>query len=158
MTRLVPGSATFFQDHLPVYLETKGFEGHFVDIRVYGGKGPTTMLILKTIGRKSGKSHLVPLIYDNVDSEYVIIGSHNGASYHPAWYLNLTASSSVEFQVADKCFRATWRLAEGAERQRAWDQLADYFPHYTDHEEDAAKAGRQIPVVMLKTTETIPSL
>jgi deazaflavin-dependent oxidoreductase (nitroreductase family) len=155
MTRLVPGSPTFYEDHVPVYLETHGFEGHFVDMSPYGGNGPTTILLLKTVGRKSGQARLHPLIYDNVASEYVIIASLGGAVHHPAWYLNLTAHPRVEFQVADKCFRGTWRLPEGGERQRVWDQLADYFPPYAKYQQ---KTDRQIPIVMMTPTETIPSL
>jgi len=154
MTKLVPGSATFFQDHLRVYLETKGFEGHFIDISAVGGKGPTTMLILKTVGRKSGKVSLVPLIYDNVADEYVIVASKGGAPEHPAWYLNLAAHPEVEFQVADKCFRGTWREATGAERQRVWDQLAAYYPPYTEYQ---GNTTRQIPVILMKAKVNIPT-
>lgn len=155
MAKLVPGSPNFFQDHLRVYLETKGFEGHFLDISAVGGAGPTTMLLLKTIGRKSGKPLIVPLIYDNAASEYVIIASKGGAPVDPAWYFNLTASPNVEFQVADKCFRGTWRQAAGAERQRLWDQLVKYYPPYADYQK---KTDREIPVVVLKADANIPSL
>lgn len=154
MAKLVPGTENFLRDHLSVYLETKGFEGHYVDLTAYGGSGPTTMLVLKTIGRRSGEERLVPLIYDNVAAEYVIIASDGGSPRNPSWFHNLTARDAVDFQVADKAFRATWRLPEDAERERVWAQLADYYPPYKEYRE---VAGRQIPVVMLKPTESIPT-
>lgn len=153
MRRLVPGSDNFLRDHLSVYLETRGYEGHFEDLTPYGGTGPTTMLVLKTIGRKTGQTRVVPLIYDNVGSEYVVIASDGGATSNPPWFLNLTAAETVEFEVADKFFRGTWRLPEGAEREQVWSRMAEYYPPYKEYKE---VAGRQIPVVMLTATESIP--
>lgn len=155
MTRLVPGDADYFEKHVPIYLETNGFEGHFVDLSAYGGDKPTTVLILKSTGRRSGKARLNALIYDNVGPEYVIIASYSGAPTHPDWYFNLTAAPEVEFQVADKCFRGTWRVAEGAERARVWDQMAAYWPPYPEYQ---TRTEREIPVVMLAVTESIPAL
>lgn len=155
MAKLIPGGPTFFTDHVPVYLETRGHEGHFPDIRQYGGTGPTTMLILKTIGRRTGQERLTALIYDNIGSDYVIIGSTSGAPKHPAWFLNLAERAEVEFQVADKCFRGSWRVAEGQERTVVWDKMVDYFPPYADYQ---TRTSRQIPVILLSPTVSIPAL
>jgi len=48
----------------------------------------------------------------------VIVASKGGAHEHPAWYLNIAASSTLEVQVATQAFRATWREPEPSERQR----------------------------------------
>lgn len=155
MTRLVPGSDDFVQDHVSAYLETGGFEGHFLDLAAYGGIRPNTNLILKTIGRKSGEERFVPLIYDNVGVEYVIIGSTSGGPRHPAWFLNLQENAEVEFQVADKAFRGTWRILDGVERDEAWNRMVEYFPPYADYR---TRTSRDIPVIALKPEARIRSL
>ncbi len=155
MTRFVPGSDNFVQDHVSAYMGTGGFVGHFLHLEAYGGVRPNTTLILKTIGRKSGEARFVPLIYDNVGADYVIIGSTSGGPRHPAWYLNLQEDPSVEFQVADKSFRGMWRILGGSEREDAWDRMAAYFPPYADYK---TRTTRVIPVIALTPVERTPSL
>ncbi len=142
-------------NHLRTYRETDGAEGHIVDLSVWGGRKATTTLLLRTIGRKSGRVLINPLIYLAVGGEYVIVASKGGAPDHPAWYLNLTADPEVRFQVGQDHFKGSWRIIQGAERPAIWDALVDHFPRYTDYQ---ASTDREIPVIALKPTETIPSL
>ncbi len=73
-----------------------------------------------------------------------------GAERHPGWYLNLRDNPKVEVQVKDEVFRARARTAEGAERERLWDQMAKIWPAYNDYQR---KTDRQIPVVVLEREE-----
>ena len=75
-----------------------------------------------------------------------IIASKGGAPSHPAWFLNLEANPSVQVQVATQKFDAVARVAQGAERERLWNLLVDYYAPYTDYQ---AATERQIPVVVL---------
>lgn len=138
-------------EHVRTYLETDGREGHFIDMSGVGGKGPTQSLLLKTIGRKSGRELIVPLIYGKFGDEYAIIASKGGSPAHPAWFLNIEAAEEVAFQVAAEHFIGTWRVAEGEERDSVWAGMVDIYPPYADY---AAATDRHIPVVMLKPTAT----
>jgi deazaflavin-dependent oxidoreductase (nitroreductase family) len=82
----------------------------------------------------------------------VIVASKGGADHHPAWYLNLHDSPTVEFQIATQAFRATWREPEGDERDKVWSFVVDNFPPYAAYQ---ASTERQIPLVMLKAVEPI---
>lgn len=144
----------FFADHLRRYL-ADGNDGHYIDGRQFGGPEKTTTLLLRTIGRKSGKAFTTPLIYDRSGDEYIIIASNGGQDAHPAWFLNLSASPTVRFQVATDRFVGTWRVAEGEERDRLWAQMARYYPPYADYE---SRTDRQIPVVLLRAGHNIEEL
>ena len=141
--------------HLEVYLRTDGAEGHFVDFTPAGGSLETPNLILKTIGKRSGEARMIPLIYGEDSGNFVIVASKGGAPKHPAWFLNLEANPGVEFQVADKKYRGTAEVAEGAERERLFKMMAEVYPPYIAYQE---KTERQIPVVVLKPQGAVAKL
>jgi deazaflavin-dependent oxidoreductase (nitroreductase family) len=144
----------FVQEHRDLYLSSRGCEGHIVDMRDVGALGPTPTLLLRTIGRKSGKPLVVPLIYGFYGGEWIIIGSKGGSPNPPAWYLNLQANPEVAFQVATQAFQGIAREAQGEERARLWDFMTRLFPPYELYQK--AAEDRVIPVVTLRTTGNAP--
>ena len=136
---------SWIQAHIDLYLADPE-KGHMWDASVGGGKGPTPTLLLTTTGAKSGKKRLLPLIYGEHGDAVVIIASKGGAPEHPAWYINLVANPEVEVQVAARKFKATARIAQGAERDALWQRMVDVYPPYTDYQN---ATEREIPVVVL---------
>jgi len=145
----------YMEQHLRRYLASDGADGHYEDFTVIGGKPNTPTLILKTIGRQSGQEYLAPLIYGQAGDEYVIVASKGGFPKNPGWFHNLTARPDVTFQVGGEKFRGSWRLAEGAERQKIWDYMSEVYPPYPAYQ---AATDRQIPVVLLRPKETVAAL
>ena len=136
----------WIKEHINVYLED-GEAGHYWDASLGGGEGMLTTLLLTTVGRKSGKKLILPLIYRPTESGgYCIIASKGGAPAHPAWYLNLDADPKVHIQVANDHYDAVARVAEGDERAELWQLMVDYYAPYTDYQ---AATDREIPVVVL---------
>jgi len=70
-------------EHLRLYRESGGTEGHLFDSNEAGGLGPVTSLLLTTIGRRSGEKLTSPLFYGTAGDAYVIIGSKGGANTQP---------------------------------------------------------------------------
>jgi hypothetical protein len=93
-------------EHLRLYLESGGAEGHMFDSSVGGGVGLVPSLLLTTVGRRSGEKRTSPLIYGTAGEAYVVISSKGGADTQPGWYLNLRANPAVEVQVAKERFPA----------------------------------------------------
>lgn len=139
-------------EHLEMYLNSGGAEGHVVDLRDIGGHRFTTTLLLRYAGRKSGRLITTPLIYGDIDGEVVIVASKGGADHHPAWYLNVRDSRELDFQVATQAYRATWREPAPTERGPIWDFMVGVFPPYREYQ---ASTGREIPLVMLSPTGPI---
>jgi len=132
--------ALFGEEHVRRYRETGGEVGHI-------WKEGSTILLLTTTGRKSGRPRTTPLIYAKDGDRYVIVASKGGAPQHPGWYENLSKDPDVELQVLDEVFPARAHTVEGEERERLWRKANQVWPHYAEY---AEKTDREIPVVVLE--------
>lgn len=137
----------WLREHARAYLETDGREGHMWDSTVIGGPGPVQCLLLTTVGCKTGKKRLLPLIYGETEGGVVVVASKGGAPSHPAWYLNLVETPEVEVQVKADRFPARARVAKGDERAGLWEGMVAIWAAYTSYQE---KTEREIPVVVLE--------
>ena len=133
-------------EHIELY-RTDPEKAHMWDSTPLGGPGLLPTLLLTTTGRKSGEPRALPLIYGEAGGAYVIIASKGGLPNHPIWYLNLQANPDCELLVGPEVVSARARVAEGAERERLWKQMAEVYPPYNEYQERAG--GRTIPVVVL---------
>ena len=143
------GMPKWITDHVQLYLADPD-KAHLWDSTVGGGPGPLPTLLLIARGAKSGKLRPLPLLYQEIDGKYVIIGSKGGAPTHPGWYLNLKANPDCEIWVGSKRMRARARTASGDERARGWKKMAQMYPPYGEYQKRAG--SRQIPVVILEPT------
>ncbi|MCB1693478.1 MAG: nitroreductase family deazaflavin-dependent oxidoreductase [Pseudomonadales bacterium] len=145
MAEVPAGLPKWIADHVELYL-TDPEKAHLWDASLGGGKGKIPTLLLEMTGRKSGEKRMLPLIYKKVGDAFVIIASKGGAPAHPSWYLNLKANPDCEIRVGKDRFKVRARDAEGAEREKLWDELVDVYAPYTQYQE---RTQRQIPVVVL---------
>jgi deazaflavin-dependent oxidoreductase (nitroreductase family) len=151
-TELAKARRDWKGEHQNAYLRSGGAEGHIMDVTDLGGHKLTTMLLLKYVGRKSGKTMITPLIYGDIGGEVVVVASKGGADHHPAWYLNIKGSKQICFQIATQAFRGAWREPHGAERAKVWDFMVGVFPPYQVYQTSTA---REIPLVMMSADEPI---
>ena len=138
-------------EHLRLYRDSGGAEGHLWDASAAGISGSLPCLLLTTVGRRSGEKRTSPLVYGTAGEAYIVIGSKGGADTHPWWYLNLRANPTVEVQVGRECFPARARVATGKERAQIWEQMVQGFPFYGEYQK---KTQREIPVVVLEKQPT----
>ena len=103
----------FGEEHVRRYRETDGEVGH-------RWKEGSTILLLTTAGRKTGRETTTPLIYDLDGDTPVIVASKGGAPDHPGWFKNLAKNPEVGVRIKGHSFRARARVAEGEERERLW--------------------------------------
>jgi deazaflavin-dependent oxidoreductase (nitroreductase family) len=150
-----PGLGRLVKNHLTLYRDTAGREGHIIDTNPFLNPRFTPTLLLQTRGRKTGQVRRVPLAYGLLGREWVLIGTKGGTPEQPAWYLNLQGQPECEMRVATQVFRCAWREAEGEERQRAWKYMCDLYPLVARYERVAA--NRIIPVIMLLPIAEIPA-
>lgn len=117
------------------------------DGRAAGKHTGGPILLLTTIGARSGQPRTVPLIYSVDGDRQVVIGSKGGEPTNPDWYHNLVANPIVTLELPGRTFQARATVAEGSERRRLFDQQAAMFPFFADYERAAT---REIPVVILE--------
>lgn len=127
-------------EHVRRYRETDGEVGHV-------WKEGSTILLLTTTGRKTGRETTTPLIYGLDGDTPVIVASKGGAPDHPGWFENLAKTPTVGVQIKGDRFRARARVAEGEERERLWELMTEIWPHYDEY---ATRTDRVIPVVVLE--------
>jgi deazaflavin-dependent oxidoreductase (nitroreductase family) len=117
-----------------------------------GGRRGSTMrgrkiLLLTTVGSKSGLSRTVPVVPFFDAGETYVIASMGGAPQHPAWYKNLLAKPEVGVQVGAERWRArAVPLEEGPARDAIWKRIAEQMPDFAKYQQ---KTSRVIPVVRL---------
>ncbi len=117
--------------------------------RLMGKMGAAPILLLTTIGRKSGQSRTVPLLYLKDDGRFVLVASLGGAPKHPAWYLNLEANPAVTVQAGRTRLAGTARRASAEEKARLWPRLVAIYPQYAEYQK---RTTRDIPVVIVSAT------
>ncbi|MFG2564115.1 nitroreductase family deazaflavin-dependent oxidoreductase [Streptomyces sp. NPDC048567] len=120
-----------------------------------GGTEGTTMrgmpvIVLTTVGAKSGKIRKTPLMRVEHDGRYAVVASQGGAPTHPVWYHNLKAEPRAELQDGPVRSDMTAREVTGAEKDQWWERAVDAFPDYADYQK---KTDRQIPVFVLEPVD-----
>ena len=115
--------------------------------KVTGPFANLPVLLLKTIGAKTGATRTTPLVYFNDCKRYLIIASKAGASTNPAWYHNLLANPAASVELPGESFDVQARVAKGDERDRLFHEVVEHFPIYSGYQQ---KTGRRIPVIVLE--------
>lgn len=104
------------------------------------------MLLLTTIGAKSGRPRTSPMMYLPDGDRLVVFASNNGRDTHPSWYHNLRANPSATVEVGTERYTVTATEITGEEHDRLYGIQETRHPGFADYR---AKTDRVIPVVAL---------
>jgi F420H(2)-dependent quinone reductase len=122
--------------------------------RTDGAEGNTLrgrpIILLTSVGARSGKLRKTPLMRIEHDGEYAVVASQGGAPTHPFWYHNLVAHPHVELQDGAVRKDYTAREASGEERAVWWKRATDTWPDYDSYQ---TKTDRVIPLFVLTPRE-----
>jgi deazaflavin-dependent oxidoreductase (nitroreductase family) len=123
--------------------------------RMSGGRlgnrmGGQSVLLLHTVGRKSGKPYTTPLSYYRDGNAYLVVASNWGKEEHPAWFQNLKLHPRTTIQVGASAIPVEARAAEGKEYERLWALVTRLNGQYTKYQTGLT---RKIPVVILTPVE-----
>jgi deazaflavin-dependent oxidoreductase (nitroreductase family) len=114
---------------------------------VGGNFAGAPVLLLHTVGAKSGQPRVHPMMYQKVPDGYAVFASKGGAPTNPDWYHNLVAHPEVQAEIGANTVDLVARLAEGEERDEIWTKQKADYPGFADYE---SKTTRQIPVIVLQ--------
>lgn len=106
-----------------------------------------SMLLLHTVGRKSGKRRTHTLLYFRDGEDLIICASNNGSHSPPAWYLNLQAQPRVCIQHGRVRREVIAETVGPQERERLWQALLRVRPQYADYKQ---RTAREFPLIRLK--------
>ncbi len=115
--------------------------------RVGGQFEGAPLLLLHTVGARTGQQRVNPMMYQALGDGYAVFASKGGAPTNPDWYYNLLAHPRVTAEIGAAAVELTARVAEGQEREQIWSAQKAAYPGFADYER---KTARQIPVIILK--------
>jgi deazaflavin-dependent oxidoreductase (nitroreductase family) len=107
---------------------------------------PPPMLLLHTIGAKSGKEHVVPMRCMPVGSSLYVFASAHGKPTQPDWYYNLVAHPDITIERGSESLPVHATEVFGEERERIFGRQAARFPIFAEYE---SRLERTIPVIRL---------
>lgn len=109
------------------------------------------VLLLHTVGRKTGRPHTSPLCYVPHGSDYIVIGSNGGADQHPDWVLNLRNGKQAWIELGGKRIEVKPHELAGAEAKVLYQRFADVYAGYTRYRQ---KTTRKIAVIALEPVQS----
>lgn len=118
------------------------------DGRIGTSLGGRPMLLLRTVGRRTGEPRTAALLYVRDGDAYAVVASKGGAPKHPAWFHNLVARPDVEIQIGRERIPVRARVAEGEERARLWARADEV--NQGQYDVYQSRTTRKIPVVVLE--------
>ncbi len=121
------------------FRENKGVVGgHFKN---------STLLLLHTIGAKSGEARLNPTVCLKDGERLIIVASNSGKDAHPAWYHNILANPDVTVEFGVDKFSAHATITEEPERSELFAKMVAANPFFGDYPK---MTDRVIPMIRLE--------
>jgi deazaflavin-dependent oxidoreductase (nitroreductase family) len=133
-----PSTSDWARENAEKYMESGGTDGTELQ-----GK---PVILLTTIGAKSGKIRKTPLMRVEHGGEYAVVASLGGAPKNPVWYYNIKANPRVELQDGPETHDYEAREVFGDEKASWWERAVEAWPDYANYQK---KTDRQIPVFVL---------
>jgi deazaflavin-dependent oxidoreductase (nitroreductase family) len=129
----------FLNIYIMLFRMTKG--------RIGGKMAGMDVLILDTVGRKSGKNRLAPLGYLTENGDYIITASNAGGPKNPGWYYNLKNNPDARIELkGGETMSVHAEEADSKKRDELWKQVVAKSPGYGKYE---SKTERTIPIMIL---------
>jgi deazaflavin-dependent oxidoreductase (nitroreductase family) len=130
--------AEWVRNQVELYESTGGADGNTLR-----GK---PVIILTTVGNKSGKIRKTPLMRVEHNGSYAIVASQGGAPKHPVWYHNVVADPNVHLQDGPEPKKYVAHEATGDEKALWWERATAVWPDYDEYQ---TKTDRPIPLFVL---------
>lgn len=105
------------------------------------------LLLLTSIGAKSGDERVNLIAYFDIDDKVYVVGSAAGRPQSPAWVFNLRAHPEVVVEIgADPARTVIAKELPKAERDRIYQVVVERAPGFAEYEK---RTDRVIPVFEL---------
>jgi deazaflavin-dependent oxidoreductase (nitroreductase family) len=105
------------------------------------------LMLMTTIGAKSGEPRIIPIVYTRDGGRLVIAASKGGAPTNPDWYWNVVANPEVTVELPGEKYQARATVVDRPERDRLYAAHTAVMPGFADYE---TKTDRVIPIVVLE--------
>ena len=118
--------------------------------RIGSKLGTQTILLLHTVGRKSGKQYETPIAYFYHEGQYLIVASNWGKDEQANWFLNLKEQPQTVIEVKGQTIPVKAHEAVGDEYARLWKFATEKHPPYLTYQ---AMTTRRIPIMVFQSVD-----
>jgi deazaflavin-dependent oxidoreductase (nitroreductase family) len=115
--------------------------------RVGGNFEGAPLLLLHSIGAKSGVERINPMMYLRDGDRILVFASKAGAPTNPDWYYNLKANPRARIEIGTETCDVDATELEGTEHDLLYNKQAALYPGFRGYQE---KTSRVIPVMALR--------
>jgi deazaflavin-dependent oxidoreductase (nitroreductase family) len=105
-----------------------------------------SVLLLHSVGRKSGKPYTTPVNYYRDGENYILVASNWGKESSPGWFFNLMHHPETTLQIKRQVVPVKASEASGADYERLWSYVTGQNPFYTNYQK---QTERKIPIMIL---------
>ena len=113
--------------------------------RVGGNFEGAPILLMHTVGAKTGEERVTPVMYLADGERWVVFASRAGAPNSPGWYHNLVAKPDMAIEVGTETIDVRATIASHEERDPLYARQAAAYPQFGEYEK---RTSRKIPVVI----------
>jgi deazaflavin-dependent oxidoreductase (nitroreductase family) len=114
--------------------------------KVGGNFAGATMILIHSIGARTGAERVSPLVYFADGDRMIIVASKGGAPENPAWYHNLKANPKIDVEVGAETFAVDAAELTGDERDAVWATVTAKMPGFAEYQKNTE---RTIPLFAL---------
>jgi deazaflavin-dependent oxidoreductase (nitroreductase family) len=114
--------------------------------RVGGSFSGAPLLLLHTLGARSGQPRINPMMYLTDGDRFLVFASKAGSDRNPDWYWNLRANPDVTIEVGDETIQVHATELTGADRDEKYRIQSERYPGFAAYQH---KTSRTIPVIAL---------
>lgn len=133
----------FFKYIVPIHVMIYRLSGGRIGAQMNGH----VLLLLTTIGRKSGKKRTIPLGYLREGDAYMVAANAAGADRHPGWYWNaVRGTQPVRIQIGRQKMVVDVREPKGEARDTLYQRFMEHNNDYIKYQQ---QTERTIPVLVL---------
>jgi len=135
---------------IKLFMDINVFLIRLTNGRIGGRLGTQTILLLETIGRKTGQPRVIPIAYFFHEGTYLIVASNWGKDKDADWYLNLLKNPRAKLTVNGKTISVESHAAQGDEYARLWKFATEKHPPYLNYQK---MTSRHIPIVVFEAVK-----
>ena len=132
---------------IKLFMNINAFLLRLTNGRIGSKLGTQTILLLETVGRKTGQPRVTPIAYFFHEGKYLIVASNWGKEKNADWYLNLLKSPYAKLTVNGKTVPVEAHDAQGDEYARLWGYATKKHPPYLNYQKMTL---RHIPIVVFE--------
>ena len=110
------------------------------------------LLLVHTIGHRTGAEHVHPVRAVTIEGEWYVAGSAAGRAQDPVWAVNLRQHPETTVEAPEGTVAVRAELLEGEARSTAWAAFVAGAPQFVDYQTKADEHGRTIPLFRLART------